>query len=494
MTRYAQIVGLGMLLSVLVGVLAGCLPLPTIRIDLEVPPVEYRVAPARVQTQYVNRPGYPEASTPPEYNRALYLRYFLEGEDADSVIILVPGIYGGATSLDLLARELVAALPNTEVWAFERRANLLEDRSRIIESIKQRDPSIAYEYYIENYAQADGFKPLAPSSLDFMRRWTLEVHLEDLHRVVKEANERFDTVHLGGHSLGGSMVSYYAAYKVAEDQTGQEFVDSLVLIDGALGRTGGYGRAPEGLNLGSLELLPGVEGLEAGRGSPYLTFGLSPKYYATGEVAALLARFKPDDLTPPNFHRYPITNRASFGLSEDDHYAPTPIFGSSIGRVVNAELGGNIGAVLIGGRIGFTSQGVLGVADGALKVAWERGDEQLELTDIDVLAESWATADTNRSEWYFPLRLALDIGEHSVQLLDEPNFIPSSQVRLPTLAVGAERGLAATPEAFQAYNNVRLGSIFNTYIIPHHTHLDIVQAENNPLVALMKGWLESLDN
>ena len=471
--------------------LVGCLPIPTVRLDLEVPPIEYRVPSELVKTEYVNRPGYAETHTPPEYNRALYLRYFLPREDADTVIILVPGIYGGATSLDLLARELVSALPKTEVWAFERRANLLEDRSRIAQSIRQNDPSIAYDYYIENYGRANGFKPVDPATLDFMRHWSLEIHLEDLHVVVADAHERFDTVHLGGHSLGASIAGYYAAYKIG-DGSGQDFIDSLLLIDGALGRTGGYDREPVGINLGSIELLPGIESLEAGRGSPYVTFGLAPGFYAEGEVLALLARFAPDDLAPEHFHDYPITNRAAFGVQQDDNYVTVTIFGSSIGRAVDAELGGNVGAVIMGGRMGLGAQGVSGVAPGARKVTWERGDEGLELTDIDDLALSWATEETNRSEWYFPLRLALDIGTHGVKLTDEPNFVANADVKTPTLAVGAERGLAGSPDDFQAYNNARLGSLFSTYIIPQQTHLDIVQAENNPLVALMKIWLESL--
>jgi pimeloyl-ACP methyl ester carboxylesterase len=53
-----------------------------------------------------------------------------------------------------------------------------------------------------------------------MRRWGLEVHLRDLHELVKRARKEAKTVVLGGHSLGASLVSFYAAHTF--EGTGQE--------------------------------------------------------------------------------------------------------------------------------------------------------------------------------------------------------------------------------------------------------------------------------
>ncbi|CAN5847154.1 hypothetical protein BH24DEI2_BH24DEI2_18760 [soil metagenome] len=116
--------------------LVGCLPIPTVRLDLELPPVTYRSSPQEVATDYVTVPGYAEPHTPDVYNRSYYLRYY-RAEDRvrdtpSTVLILVPGIFGGATSMDELARQLVASTPGLEVWALDRRANVIEDRTGFI--------------------------------------------------------------------------------------------------------------------------------------------------------------------------------------------------------------------------------------------------------------------------------------------------------------------------------------------------------------------------
>ncbi|HEX7021227.1 MAG TPA: hypothetical protein VF171_00110, partial [Trueperaceae bacterium] len=120
--------------ALLLALLAGCLPVPDLRLGLRLPPTHYRLAPSAVQSAYVSLPGMPEPHTPPRYNRALYLRYFDPSQPRNIVLVLVPGIFGGATSLDILARQLVASTPGLEVWAVDRRANLLEEHAAAIRS------------------------------------------------------------------------------------------------------------------------------------------------------------------------------------------------------------------------------------------------------------------------------------------------------------------------------------------------------------------------
>ena len=79
-----------------------------------------------------------------------------------------------------------------------------------------------------------------------------------------------------------------------------------------------------------------------------------------------------------------------------------------------------------------------------------------------------------------------------MRLENTPGFIPNSLVTTPTLAVGAGCGLVTSLERFSAYSNARIGSAFSSYIIPDFTHLDIVQAQVNPLVAFVQRWLEQL--
>ena len=504
--------------------LAACLPIPQVRLDLTVAPASYRLDPQDVSAELVSLAGYPEPSTPEAYNRALYVRYFETATAPDitaepdvtvathpkrTVLVLVPGIFGGASSVDLLARQLVAATPGLEVWALERRANLLEDRSRFLTALETGDPYPAFDYYVTDYGEPDGFNPVPPDTVPFLRNWSLAVHLRDLHVVVKRARQQVDAVVLGGHSLGASIAGYYAAYNFAADiavtdspedtvpvQTdevdpGHAYIDGLFLIDGVLGRTGGFDRDPVGLALGALDILPGTEQLRQGEGAPYLTFGVNPRYNAGRETLALLAQLAPDDLAPAGFYSFPLTNRAALALTEDDSYAPSVVFSSSIGQATGATFGGNLTAALLGWD-GIYSSTVSGTAPGAARVGWQGGDPLKDVSTLEDVVRAWTRPYSNRSEWYFPLRLALDIAQYNLLLEDEAGFVPTAQVRTPTLAVGAGRGLVTSLEGFSAYSNARFGSLFSSYVIPYFTHLDIVQATSNPLVPLFGVWLEQV--
>ncbi len=472
-------------LVLLTFLLTSCLPIPTVQLDPVVPPVNFRVAPSSIRTEYISLPGYDEPSTPEVYDKALYLRYFLPDDTPDTVLIIEPGIFGGAASVDIVARQLVAAIPKLEVWAVDRRANLLEDLSVMQESLRLRKPQLAYDYYVTNFGTEKGFKFIPPEEVRFMAEWGLEVHLRDLHEIVKQAEATAPRVILAGHSLAGSIVGYYAAFDFA-DGAGYTHLDGLVLIEGALGRTGGFDREPSGLNLGPLELIPGSEGLSEGRGSPYLSFGLTPQFYARREAMAMLARFEPEALFSGDIYSFPVTNRAAVGIGEDSQYSPSTAFSSSLGTAINATFSGNLTAVILAGSQGIYNRSVTGVAEGHDFVDWDKSDA---VSDIDEVVRAWTNPYTNRSEWYFPIRLALEIGQYDVSLENAPGFIPNRMVTVPTLAVGAGRGLGQTLEAFSAYSNARVGSLFSSYVIPGFTHLDIVQAHNNPLVGILQAWL-----
>ncbi len=475
--------------------LPACLPIPVVRQELSLPAVTYRLPPERVRTEYVELAGFAAPNTPEVYNKALYLRYYIGTEAADTIIVLMPGIFGGAMSLDVLARQLVASTPGLEVWAVDRRANLLEDRSAALESIRNSNPLIAYDYYVKNAGQEGGFRPIPPEELRFLAFWGLEVHLRDLHEIIKTARGLADRVILGGHSLGASLVSFYAAYDFGKGQSdpGYQYIDGLLLIEGALGRTGAFELEDQGLGIGPVQVIPNSQELEAGRGSPYLRFGLSPNYFARSEVAALLAYYQPGQLSPGGFVDFPITNRAAFGLRFDDQYGPSTVFSLSLGEVVGADLAGNLTAVLTGGRAGVYSQSVAGVAEGYDYVDWQRGDPKWERTDLETFSRSFVSKKTNHSEWYFPLRLLIDMSTPDANLAAEPGFVPNAEVTTPTLAVGAGRGLIDELEGFSAYNNARPGALFSSYVLPGLTHLDITAAEDNPLVSLLQLWLKQID-
>jgi pimeloyl-ACP methyl ester carboxylesterase len=480
----------GLLLGGLAALLAlsGCLPIPQVRLELELPPTAYRSSPLTVQTEYLSVPGYPDAATPEHLNQSYALRYYRPEDTVDTILILVPGIFGGATSFDILARQLVAATPDLEVWAWDRRSSALEDRAAFRESLARRDPLIAYDYYVTNARTPEGFTPIPPAELRFMGGWGLELHLEDLHQVVLEARRRADTVVLGGHSLGAALVGYYAAYRGEHPRAGHTYLDGLILIEGTLGRTGGYTLDPAITTL--LGILPDVDGLASGRDAPYLTLGLTPEYQARREALAQLARFRPNELSPGGFLSFPASNAAVLGILEGDRYGPATVFASSLGRAVGGVVSGNLTAFILGGRLSAGVTSVAGVADGYEMVTWEATEDAR--TDLMALARSWSTPLSNRSEWYFPLRLALDMALRDVRLSDDPDFVPTLDVTVPTLAIGAGRGLVQGLEGFAAYANARPGSLFSSYVLPGMTHMDILQADENPLVPLTQRWLAHL--
>ena len=453
--------------------------------------------PDDVQLDFVSIQGYAEPHTPAQYNKTAYVRYVAPAGMAltDTIFVLMPGLFSGGAGLDLLARQLVASRPGSEVWVIDRRANLLEDRSAMIASLESGDPSIAFEYYVTNLNTEDGFQVLAPEEVAFMGYWGLDVHLRDLHEVVLRAERAADTVILGGHSLGASIVSYYSSYDFGVDtpDVGYTHIDGLLLYDGALGRTGSFDWQDDNLRVYGIELIASQEQLESGEAPPYITELFDPATEAAEEVRALLAYLAPTQLSPGGWVSYPATNRAVLGILGDDDYTPSPVFGASMGVAVNAEFGGNLVAALLDGRTGFSSRSVTGVKTGELRVSWSAGDLQKEVVDIDALAKSRSQTISNYDEWYFPLRLGLDIIQLDVALESAEGFVPTREVLTPTLALGAERGLCQDLEAFAAYRSARgIGAPFAALILDGFTHVDVVSARNNPAVTVTLQWLDQV--
>lgn len=467
--------------------LTGCLP--DIRTDLALPSPPYRIDPRSVATEYRSVPGYAAPGTPERFNRSFYLRYF-STTPTRTILLLVPGIYAGAANFDIVARQLVAAQPGLEVWAVDRRANALEDRSALIESLRAKDPNIAYRYYVTERGTPAGFSPIPPEELPFMRRWGLTAHLWDLHELVKRARTEAKTVILGGHSLGSSLISFYAAHTFEGGKPGDTFIDGLVLLDGTLGRTGAFGIA-QSIVLGNWEILPDAAGFDAGRGPPYLPIGSGPDFYAEEAALALLAALAPGERSP--YSSIPMTNRALLGLHTDRDFYASPLYTATVGEPVGARYGGNLLAFVLSGFTSTHSRTVAGVAEGSEMVRWSAGDPAREPTDLGEYSRSLILPDTDANEWYFPFRLLIDMSALTLDLTGVPNFVPHSAVEVPTLAIGAARGLVTTTDGFSAYGNLRASSFFSSYVVPGFAHLDLLTARDNPVVPLLGRWLARVE-
>ena len=155
--------------------------------------------------------------------------------DATRVLVLVPGLGGGAGAFSLIGPELVGRVPNLQVWAADRPGDALEDRL----GFATGEPGSAYKYYFERLALGSRtFDPNAAQKHPEARSWGLQWALADLRRVVQRARAGGREVFLGGHSIGAATAVTYAAWDFA-GRPGHRDLAGLVLVDG--GQLGTFG-------------------------------------------------------------------------------------------------------------------------------------------------------------------------------------------------------------------------------------------------------------
>ncbi len=292
---------------------------------------------------------------------------------ARNVLVLVPGFLGGAGMLAPVSRDLVKRLPNLQVWALDRRENAFEDTS----GFRSRDPAKAAAYYLGfKYRQYGGTDDPTP----FVKRWGLATSLGDIRRVILAAKRGGRRVFLGGHSLGASTTDAYAGWDF-NGHPGYKDVAGLVLIDGGLG--GSPSLAATKLSLAHLN---------DPKTNPFtdlLGLGIPSIAGVFAEVGALYADRRPhapsglqaNGVIPKQFKPpVPATNLAAYGFVFDASTAPP-------------------GLDLIQIHAGH-------LASSGSPRGWVDG----EYTSLASFARNFAAERPNALEWYFPQRLALDIG------------------------------------------------------------------------------------
>ena len=151
-----------------------------------------------------------DAAGPAKYDKVKVVK---TGPDASAknVLVLVPGTSAGAPYFRPLAADLVGALKGWQVWAVERRENLLEDHSRSTRpSASTPARRAVFDYYLgwiggrvpQHFEpQRDRATSRSPA------RWGMDVAIGDLRRVVRSARRGGRKVVLGGHSLGGNIAA-----------------------------------------------------------------------------------------------------------------------------------------------------------------------------------------------------------------------------------------------------------------------------------------------
>lgn len=472
----------------LAGLLAGCFPLPDVRpttAPLELP---YRFAPSEVEDRWVWVDGYDEPSTPDHYDRQGTLRWGVD-EPIDTVIVAVGGLHGGAGQFAPLARRLVASVPGVEVWAIDRRSNALEDRSVVATALRDGDASLVIDHYLGTEGRAPGFRRPDPERFSFVREWGLNVHLHDLDAVVREAARTAPRVVLLGYSLGASQAAVYTAWEAG---SAVQAIDGLVLLDGAPGRTGALGLEEGFRLLGIPVVLPTRQALESGRALPWRSGGAGGTWFARRQGTALLAALDPEATVPPELSAIPMSRLAFAGILFDDQYGALTPLSASLGSVKGADLDGNVTAAIVGGRWGVRAGSVVGVADDADRIEWVRDDPRFERSEIREYLAGWTHPHADVDEWYVPFALLLDLTRLSPDLAGQAGFAPTRSVTVPTLAIGSDRGLLREVEAFRGYAEQRLGSQISVAILQGLTHVDMLSADENPVVPLLGRWVALL--
>lgn len=303
---------------------------------------------------------------------------------AGRVLVLMPGTSGGAGDFTLLARDLVRRVPGLQVWSVDRRSQPLEDTA-MFEAALAGEATLqeAFDYYLGWLGGAtppERFQFLDPSTVPFAKRWGMEVALEDVRRVVREARKRGRRVLLGGHSLGASLAAAYAAWDF-RGRPGFRGLDGIVLIDGGLlgSFVDRYTKKQAEAQLATLDEEPFLDLLGTGIPDTAGVFaeigGIFARLDPTGDAATLRDFFLlPAEFRPP----VPVTNRAMLGYAFDRDTSPQ-------------------------------SLGLLHMNAGELAAAGDPRDwADGGVTPVANIARTFGQEPANAVEWYFPRRLTID--------------------------------------------------------------------------------------
>ena len=332
--------------------------------------------------------GFRSAGTPAQLDRVGVIK--VGPRSARNVLVLEPGTSAGAAYFVPLARWIVSRMPGWQVWAVERRENLLEDQSVLDEAkAGQATATEVFDYYlgwlIPGAYSGPHIQPLPNPQLWFAKGWGMRVAVEDLHAVISAARRLGGRVVLGGHSLGGAVVTAYATWDFG-GHAGADDLAGLVYIDGGSFPSIGAGTARSELHA-----------LYSPAASPWLSFGGIPApfaglFSATGSLAALI---DPDSASVGQssgllsaFHltpSVPVTNLAQFGYALNVGTSPAALLAAQ------AHLG-------------------RGVSPAGPLHGWDGAGALTPITRFARMLSGFGVSDADGSEWYFPQRLTIDSG------------------------------------------------------------------------------------
>jgi hypothetical protein len=328
-------------------------------------------------------PGFRAPGTPAKYNKVGVLK--VGPKRAKNILVLNPGTSASAAYFAPLAADIARGAKGWQVWAVERRENLLEDHSRLNRAKTGHiTGQQLFDYYLgwlTDSSIAPHFQFIPDAEVAYARRWGMRVEVEDLRRVVKSAQRVGNHVVVGGHSLGGSITSAYATWNFG-GKPGARGLSGLVFIDGGSSPTP-ISRDAAKRALKDLDDAP----------SPWLTFGgiqapFTGLFNSTGASGVIMDPDSPSigqawALLPSNLKPLvPVTNAGEYGFSLDTETSPSGLIAAQ------AHLGH--------------------LAASGDPRGWDDAGELTPLRRYARMFSGWGLKGLDGTAWYHPQRLTID--------------------------------------------------------------------------------------
>jgi hypothetical protein len=320
----------------------------------------------------------PEAGPrPPACDWITYLRFRDAGgprkeKDADAIFVTMPGIFAGAASLDIFARNVVRTAQangkHVEVWTLDRRSNCLEDHYGVDQGKLRHDYRLAMKYYYHGAAingrRFGGFR--SEQDAQFLKAVGLEQTVRDEYAVIRRAvprKLRTKKVLCGGHSLGGPLTAAFAGWdfdgdpKTKSDAGFNQCAGYFALDTRLDGTTSGGGSGGGSSSVGLADFFA-----QASQGSPYVNAPpFTPETIQAVPLTALAAfqqpraesdvvKLLPNDANfqltfrtlfsrnaanaasqMPSIRDFRTTNEVSLAATFDDNSSPVSILRASLG-------------------------------------------------------------------------------------------------------------------------------------------------------------------
>jgi pimeloyl-ACP methyl ester carboxylesterase len=372
---FGRVARMGIGLACLAAVLAAC------GSSSSTPPPSS--APATLDVTWMQ--GFDAPGTPAKYDKVGVLK--VGASSSKNVLVLEPGTSAGSAYFVPLAKWIVSKMPTWQVWAVERRENLLEDQSELnLYKQKKVTSTQLFDYYLgylTDKSITHHVQLVSDSSVGFAKEWGMNVAVQDLHDVITAAKGLGGKVVLGGHSLGGSVVTAYATWDF-DGHPGADGLAGLVYIDGGSGPPTSAAAASTALAALDSQSSPWLAfgGITAPYAGIYSATGGASAYYdpnspSLGQTSGLL----PKALVPP----VRVTNTAQFGYALNVGTSPPSL------EAAQAHLG-------------------TGVSPTGTVHGWDGTGALTPLSRFATMLSGAGVQGVDGSEWYFPQRLTDDTG------------------------------------------------------------------------------------